>query len=69
MFGFDITAGLKMLKKVFLEEKIKSIVLFLDKENEVQMQKLETNLLDEFADLLKNCPEAKKYLVEKANRK
>jgi len=60
MFGINLESGLKMLKKVFIDENLKSVVLFLDEKNEVQIKKLETNLLEEFYDLMKNCPEAKK---------
>lgn len=65
MFGLDLTAGLQMLKKVFKDENLKSIVLHLDEKGEVQIKKLATNLMDEFSDLMKNCPEAKIYMTKK----
>jgi len=69
MFGINLESGLKMLKKVFIDENLKSVVLFLDEKNEVQIKKLETNLLEEFSDLMKNCPEAKKYMTKKIENK
>jgi len=69
MFGINLESGLKMLKKVFIDENLKSVVLFLDEKNEVQMKKLETNLLEEFSDLMKNCPESKIYMTKKIENK
>lgn len=66
MMGMDMDSALQMLKKTFKEEKIKSIVLFLDeKEDKVKFEKLEKNILDILRELVTNVPEAHEYFKNK----
>lgn len=62
------SAIFKMLGKRMIQDEIKSIVISVDKDGKIVMDRLNYDIMKEMVDIINDCAGVRDFLLEKRNK-